>query len=113
MSTDATSIVRPILPQGAGYGICVGFGALFAGVMWYVVRMLARFKNEVQGSEMFMTAKRSINTGLIASAVVSSWTVAGTLLTSCTWTFSYGVSGAYYCESLAFSAPYLYLQTYL
>ena len=66
--------------------------------MWYTVRMLARFKNEVQGSEMFMTAKRSINTGLIASAVVSSWTVAATLLTSCTWTFSYGVSGAYFCE---------------
>ncbi|EKM50427.1 uncharacterized protein PHACADRAFT_104356 [Phanerochaete carnosa HHB-10118-sp] len=91
------STVRPALPQGAGYGICVGFGVLFAAAMWYTVRMLARFKNEVQGSEMFMTAKRSMNTGLIASAVVSSWTVAGTLLTSCTWTFSYGVSGAYFC----------------
>ena len=97
MST-ATPAVQPALPQGAGYGICVGFGVFFAVTMWYTVRMLARFKNEVQGSEMFMTAKRSINTGLIASAVVSSWTVAATLLTSCTWTFSYGVSGAYFCE---------------
>ncbi|KAL9109437.1 MAG: hypothetical protein Q9227_005945 [Pyrenula ochraceoflavens] len=48
--------------------------------MWWVAALLGKFQNEVQGSEMFMTAKRSINTGLVASAVVSS----------------YGVSGAYF-----------------
>lgn len=58
--------------------------------------MLGKFQNEVQGSEMFMTAKRSINTGLVASAVVSSWTIAATLLTSTSWAYSYGVSGAYF-----------------
>lgn len=54
------------------------------------------YQNEVQGSEMFMTAKRSVKTGLVASAVVSSWTIAATLLTSTTWTYLYGVSGAYF-----------------
>lgn len=43
-----------------------------------------------------MTFARSINTGLVASAVVSSWTIAATLLTSTAWTYSYGVSGAYF-----------------
>jgi urea-proton symporter len=45
---------------------------------------------------MFMTAKRSVKTGLVASAVVSSWTIAATLLTSTSWTYSYGVAGAYF-----------------
>lgn len=45
---------------------------------------------------MFMTAKRSVSTGLVASAVVSSWTIAATLLTSSTWCYEFGVAGAYY-----------------
>ena len=64
--------------------------------MWGLAVLLAKFQNEVQGSEMFMTAKRSIGTGLVASAVVSGWTIAATLLTSTSWAYSYGVSGAYY-----------------
>ncbi|KAK5702765.1 hypothetical protein LTR97_003711 [Elasticomyces elasticus] len=85
-----------ILSQGAGYGILIGFGALFALAMWWLSVQLARFRNEVQGSEMFMTAKHSVKTGLVASAVVSSWTIAATLLTSSTWCYQYGVSGAYF-----------------
>lgn len=97
MSSSSTT-VPPILPQGVGYATCVGFGAFFAITMWYIARVLSRLKNEIQNSEMFMTAKRSINTGLISSAVVSSWTVSATLLTSTTWAYDYGVSGAYYCK---------------
>lgn len=81
---------------GVGYGIICGVGALFAVGMWWVSKMLSTFQNEVQGSEMFMTAKRSINTGLVASAVVSGWTIAATLLTSTSWTYEFGVSGAYF-----------------
>lgn len=81
---------------GAGYGILIGVGALFTVGMWSISHLLGKFQNEIQGSEMFMTAKRSVNTGLIASAVVSSWTIAATLLTSTAWTYSYGVSGAYF-----------------
>ena len=67
--------------------------------MWGVAVLLAKFQNEVQGSEMFMTAKRSVGTGLIASAVVSGWTIAATLLTSTSWTYSYGVSGIHTINS--------------
>jgi len=33
-----------------------------------------RYQNEVQTSEMFSTAGRTVRSGLVASAVVSSWT---------------------------------------
>ncbi|KAI0727414.1 Sodium:solute symporter family-domain-containing protein [Fomitopsis betulina] len=95
MSALADSITPP-LSQGVGYGIICGVGALFAIGMWWVSKMLGTFQNEVQGSEMFMTAKRSVNTGLVASAVVSGWTIAATLLTSTAWTYEFGISGAYF-----------------
>ena len=69
--------------------------------MWAVSFLLAKFQNEVQGSEMFMTAKRSIQSGLVASGVVSGWTIAATLLTSTTWVYEFGVSGAYFYGAYA------------
>ncbi|KAF2476407.1 uncharacterized protein BDR25DRAFT_375340 [Lindgomyces ingoldianus] len=48
---------------------------------------------------MFTTVKLSIHTGLVASAVASSWTIAATLLTLTTWTYLYGISGAYFYDS--------------
>ncbi|TID15089.1 sodium/proline symporter [Venturia nashicola] len=85
-----------LLSQSVGYGILVGVGALFALGMYFTTIILAKFANEVQGTEMFMTAKHSVKSGLLASSVVSSWTIAATLLTSTTWTFGYGISGAYF-----------------
>ncbi|THX18516.1 Na+/solute symporter [Aureobasidium pullulans] len=85
------------LSPGVGYGITIGLGAFFGVGMWLVSKLLARFFNEVQDAEMFMTAKHSVKSGLIASAVVSSWTIAATLLTSTSWTYSFGVGGAYFC----------------
>lgn len=79
--------VVPILNSGVGYGIIVGVGAAFALGMSSVSIVLERFFAEKQTSEMFMTAKHSIKTGLTASAVVSSWTIVATLLTSTTCTF--------------------------
>jgi len=76
--------IQPIFGQGVGYGIIVGVGALFAIGMSAISWGLARFFAEKQTSEMFMTAKHSVRTGLTASAVVSSWTIAATLLTSTT-----------------------------
>lgn len=35
--------------------------------------VLKRYNSEVQTSEMFATAGRSVKSGLVASAVVSSW----------------------------------------
>ncbi|KAI9737371.1 MAG: hypothetical protein M1834_009525 [Cirrosporium novae-zelandiae] len=82
--------------QGVGYGILIGVGAIFAIGMWWASYVLGKFNKEVQTSEMFSTAKHSIKSGLVASAVVSGWTIAATLLTSTSWTYSYGISGAYF-----------------
>jgi len=52
--------------------------------------VLKRYNNELQTSEMFSTAGRTVKSGLVASAVVSSWTWAATLLQSSSVAFRYG-----------------------
>lgn len=74
--------IEPPFSQGVGYGIVVGLGAAFAIGMSMVSLFLSKYFEEKQDSEMFMTAKHSVKTGLTASAVVSSWTIAATLLSS-------------------------------
>ena len=61
--------------------------------MMLLTFVLKRYNNELQTSEVFNTAGRSVKTGLVASAVVSSWTWAATLLQSTAITYKYGVSG--------------------
>lgn len=61
--------------------------------------VLKRFNREVQTSEMFNTAGRNIKSGLVASAVVSSWTWAATLLQSSGVCYRYGVSGPFWYAS--------------
>ncbi|KAL4928145.1 uncharacterized protein BDV17DRAFT_291893 [Aspergillus undulatus] len=63
--------------------------------------LLSAYINEVQDSEWFMTAKHSIKAGLTASAVVSSWTIATTLLTSMAFGYRYGVSGPFWYAAAA------------
>ena len=95
--SEATGFqIPPPLSSGVGYGIIVGVGAAFAIGMSAISWALSRYMNEIQDSEMFMTAKHSVKTGLTASAVVSSWTIAATLLTSTTYGYDYGVSGPYW-----------------
>jgi hypothetical protein len=53
--------------------------------------VLKRYNNELQTSEMFSTAGRTVKSGLVASAVVSSWTWAATLLQSSSVAFRYGM----------------------
>lgn len=48
-----------------------------------------------------MTAKRLIQSGLVASGVVSGWTIAATLLTSTSWVYEFGVSGTYFYAAYA------------
>lgn len=48
---------------------------------------------------MFSTAGRSVKSGLVAAAVVSSWTWAATLLQSSAVAYKYGVSGPFYYAS--------------
>lgn len=48
---------------------------------------------------MFNTAGRTVKSGLVASAVVSSWTWAATLLQSSSVCYRYGVSGPFWYAS--------------
>ena len=58
-----------------------------------------RYNFEVQTSEVFTTAGRTVKSGLVASAVVSSWTWAATLLQSSGVAYRYGVSGPFWYAS--------------
>ncbi|PHH85559.1 hypothetical protein CDD83_250 [Cordyceps sp. RAO-2017] len=89
----------PALSQGFGYGIILGLGFAFAVLMISLTYILKRFNNEVQTSEMFNTAGRTVKSGLVASAVVSSWTWAATLLQSSGVCYRYGVSGPFWYAS--------------
>ncbi|KAI5966528.1 uncharacterized protein KGF55_000837 [Candida pseudojiufengensis] len=82
------------LPQSAGYGVLMGFGAVLAIGMCLTTFMLRRYNKEIITSEEFATAGRSVKTGLISAAVVSSWTWTATLLTSTTQCFLNAVFGA-------------------
>jgi len=61
----------PPLSQGVGYGIVMGLGFVFAIGMMLTTFVLKRYNSEVQTSEMFATAGRSVKSGLVASAIVS------------------------------------------
>lgn len=50
---------------------------------------------------MFNTAGRTVKSGLVASAVVSSWTWAATLLQSSGVAYRYGVSGPFWVSNAA------------
>ncbi|KXX80293.1 putative urea active transporter 1 [Madurella mycetomatis] len=92
-------IAAAALGQGAGYGIVLGLGGAFAIGMILVTYILRRYNRELQTSEMFNTAGRTVKSGLVASAVVSSWTWAATLLQSTGVCYRYGVSGPFWYAS--------------
>ncbi|KAI8627791.1 Na+/solute symporter [Xylariaceae sp. FL1651] len=93
-----TTVGAP-LGQGAGYGIVLGLGFAFALGMILVTFILKRYNSELQTSEMFTTAGRTVKSGLVGSAVVSSWTWAATLLQSTGVCYRYGVSGPFWYAS--------------
>ncbi|CZR59473.1 probable urea transporter [Phialocephala subalpina] len=63
-----------LLPQGTAYGILIGLGVGFCGVILLAVRIQKIYLSEDSGtSEMFMVANRTVGTGLTAAAVFSSW----------------------------------------
>jgi SSS family transporter len=88
------------LTQADGYGILIGFGTVFAIGMVGTTISLRRYRGEAtDSSETFSTADRQVRTGLIASAVVSSWTWAATLLHSSSVAYTYGISGPFWYAS--------------
>ncbi|TKA46726.1 hypothetical protein B0A54_03682 [Friedmanniomyces endolithicus] len=89
----------PPLSKATGYGVVVGLGFLFAFGMMLTTFVLRRYNNELQTSEAFSTAGRTVKSGLVSSAVVSSWTWAATLLQSSSVAYKYGVSGPFWYAS--------------
>lgn len=85
-----------VYSQGVGYAIIIGLGFAFAILMVIVSKLLERYNGEIMDSEMLLTAKRSLPTFTVASAVVSSWTIGSTLLLSVQVCYQLGVSGAYW-----------------
>ncbi|KAH7418990.1 putative DUR3-urea permease [Cadophora sp. MPI-SDFR-AT-0126] len=83
------------LTQGAGYGVVIGLGALFAFGMIAISEIMKR-RGNVENSEEFTVAKRSLGTGLTAAGVTSSWTWSTTLLSSATVAYTYGVAGSFF-----------------
>ncbi|KAK4626216.1 putative urea active transporter 1 [Fulvia fulva] len=90
---------EPPLSKATGYGIVIGLGFLFAFGMMLTTFVLKRYNNELQTSEAFSTAGRTVKSGLVSSAVVSSWTWAATLLQSSAVAYNYGVSGPFWYAS--------------
>jgi len=97
--TDTAGSAYVPLSQGFGYGIILGLGFAFALGMIGTTWALKRYHGEVQTSEAFSTAGRTVKSGLVAAAVVSSWTWAATLLQSSGVAYSYGVSGPFWYAS--------------
>ncbi|KXT08359.1 hypothetical protein AC579_9938 [Pseudocercospora musae] len=89
----------PPLSSATGYGVIIGLGFLFAFGMMLTTFILKRYNNELQTSEAFSTAGRTVKSGLVSSAVVSSWTWAATLLQSSAIAYNYGVSGPFWYAS--------------
>ncbi|OGE49586.1 hypothetical protein PENARI_c020G11493 [Penicillium arizonense] len=83
-----------VLPPGAGYGIVIGIGGVFALFMLGLTWLQNRYTQfSTHSAEEFNTASRSVKPGLISAGIVSSWTWSATLLTSSTFAYSYGVCG--------------------
>ncbi|XP_072961914.1 urea-proton symporter DUR3 isoform X1 [Typha angustifolia] len=90
---------QPVLNQGAGYAVILGFGAFFAVFTSFLVWLEKRYVGSQHTSEWFNTAGRSVKTGLIASVIVSQWTWAATILQSSNVAWEYGISGPFWYAS--------------
>lgn len=96
-ATAVEAAVQPPLPQLAGYLVIIGMGFLIALVMMAVTYLLRRTAGEDnRTTEMFMTANRSVGTGLTASAVISSWLWSTAVLASSLVGYNYGVAGPFW-----------------
>ncbi|KAH6606943.1 hypothetical protein Trco_006096 [Trichoderma cornu-damae] len=95
--SDDEAVPLPPLPEGVGYAVVAAVGLVFALGMIGITRLLKRALNEDNTNvETFMVADRSVGTGLIASAVVSSWLWSTALLSCVLVTYLYGVSGGFW-----------------
>ncbi|KAG1894935.1 Na+/solute symporter [Suillus fuscotomentosus] len=89
-SEPSYSEFKPLLAQSVGYGVVVGVGFFFAGVMFILTTLQRKFfKFSPASSEEFTP-------GLICCGIVSAWTWSATLLQSSTVAYTFGVSGPWW-----------------
>ncbi|GAA5840877.1 hypothetical protein JCM9279_001249 [Rhodotorula babjevae] len=81
-----------ILSQGVGYGVVLGIGFFFAALMVALTAIQNKYTTRRTSSVAeFASASHSVKPGMIACAIVSSWTWAATLLTG----YMNGIVGPY------------------
>ncbi|KAJ3752522.1 Na+/solute symporter [Lentinula raphanica] len=91
MSSDASvSEFEPLLGQSVGYGVVVGVGFFFAGVMLVLTYLQTRYTTMSPGSSEEFTP------GLVCCGIVSAWTWSATLLQSSTAAYTFGISGPWW-----------------
>lgn len=87
-----------LISQGAAYGLLIGLGVLFCGVILIAVKIQKLYLSEDSGkSEMFMVANRSVGTGLTASAVFSSWMWINETVLAAAMCYKYGLAVPLVC----------------
>ncbi|GAA6062385.1 hypothetical protein JCM10212_003194 [Sporobolomyces blumeae] len=85
-----------ILSPGVGYGIVLGISAGFAAIMIAITKVQTKYTVfKTSNLSEFVSASHSVKPGLIACAIVSSWTWAATLLTSAAQSYKNGMIGGY------------------
>nr|XP_001398596.2 urea active transporter [Aspergillus niger CBS 513.88] len=93
----AGASVQPPLSQAVGYVIVVVLGLIIAAVMMVITKILKKTTGEDnKKTEMFMTANRTVRTGLTASAVISSWLWTTAMLGASFVGYDYGVAGPFW-----------------
>ncbi len=91
------TFIEPPLPQAAGYAVVIVMGFLIAIIMMGITLILKRTSGEDNNrTEMFMTANRTVGTGLTASAVISSWLWSTAILASSLVGYNFGISGPFW-----------------
>ncbi|KAB8264684.1 Sodium:solute symporter family-domain-containing protein [Aspergillus pseudonomiae] len=89
--------VQPPLSQAVGYVVVVVIGLIIAFAMMLITKLLKKTTGEDnKKTEMFMTANRTVRTGLTASAVISSWLWTTAMLGSSFVGYDYGVAGPFW-----------------
>ncbi|OOF90110.1 hypothetical protein ASPCADRAFT_410373 [Aspergillus carbonarius ITEM 5010] len=93
--------VQPPLSRAVGYVIVVVLGLIIAcanrAVMMAITKILKKTTGEDnRKTEMFMTANRTVRTGLTASAEISSWLWTIAMLGASLVGYNYGVAGPFW-----------------
>ena len=82
-----------LVSQGTGYGLLIGLGVAFCGVILIALKIQKAYLAEDSGtSEMFMVANRTVGTGLTASAVFSSWMWINETVFASAMCYRYGIA---------------------